>query len=59
FLDVELKYDINSKVQLFSKFKNLFDTKEYSNTRFSSAHIISQKVQLRGRELLIGVSLKM
>lgn len=59
FLDVELKYDINSKVQLFSKFKNLFDTKEYSNTRFSSAHIISQKAQLRGRELLIGVSLKM
>ena len=42
-----------------SKFKNLFDTKEYSNTRFSSVHIISQKVQLRGRELLIGVSLKM
>ena len=57
-LDTKLTYQLNKKIELSAAFTNILDKRSYNYTTYSELSSFESRRQLRGRELLITISLR-
>ncbi len=57
-LDTKLTYQLNKKIQLSAGLTNILDKRSYNYTTYSDLSSFESRRQLRGRELLITISLR-
>ncbi|MFG6381263.1 MAG: TonB-dependent receptor [Muribaculum sp.] len=57
-LDTKLTYQLNKKIELSAGLTNILDKRSYNYTTYSDLSSFESRRQLRGRELLITISLR-
>lgn len=57
-LDTKLVYKLNKRIELSAMLNNLFNQRSYNYTTYSQLSSFESQRRLRGRELLLTISLR-
>lgn len=58
FLNAKIDWSLTDRVSFTLTLNNLLNTKKYKNTTYDGVYTNSSMVKLRGREILLGISIK-